>query len=84
MMNRPTSRNLKTDTDMIGRPEFGGSSKKINTNRKFTTFSNKGVYFFTLLISMIVLLLFYIGQIIFSSIILSTLVSKTNKIRMLF
>lgn len=61
-----------------------GVTQKPSGQRKLKASSRKSQYFFTLLISMIILALFYIGQFVFSGVIVSTLVSKADKLELLY
>ena len=61
-----------------------GRAAKNGQQRKNIAGMNKSFYFFTLLTSMAVLSLFYVGQFVFSGNIVSTLVSKLKKIDKLY
>lgn len=59
-------------------------TKGKNVQRKTGVVTGKGFHFFSILTSVIVLGLFYIGQFIFSGIIVNNLISKLGKINQLY
>lgn len=67
-----------------GLESIGLRGIKSGHQRKQIAGLTKSFYFFTLLTSMIVLSLFYIGQFVFSGVIVTTLVSKLDKIDVLY
>lgn len=60
------------------------SASKSGKQRTGNAKASQSYYVFTLLTSMIVLALFYVGQFIFSGVIFSSLISKVNKLEVLY